>query len=394
MLERHIAALGLVIAVHGGIARAQGEAQRPPQNVGPRENIAEVGDASFASRSSGTPGLPPEALKLRAAPILGTLPKGYAHPKAKSGADEQKIDPAKARATSPESESSESDTEKLSESDKERVASERSDQLDKFQQVFNQATKIFGGEHTVISPLFYYSGDISGRLQTTGKYQAGVSATLLLPLFGAGGGHGADWWPVVTSEDKSKIYDGFLRELEQYRKVVATVQSTDWKGPLELKLDAHALAVAKQLLCQEEIDIGVNKDEIARFCRPEGDAEAAVTAQEAVTKKLSGDLGVLVPKRHRLLLGPALAIPLTENPLNIFQYGAAVEVGGDDFRIIATGGMVGRYDRSSEDYKGVFFAGWYVGLALSGEIGDRLFHFFNGGSELMAQLAKAKSDPK
>jgi hypothetical protein len=354
------------------------------------QEVAASADAGASKATETSVGerkvLSPNWFKILAAPILEGTPRPSAPPPA-----DKKAQPASAtREEAPPAC-------KPATTDADTFAVTKSEQLDKFQKVFDGATKLFGDEHTIISPLFYYSGDIEGRLQAGGKYQAGISATLLLPLLGFGGGRGADWWPVVTTDDGSKIYESFLKELKQYQDAVDNVQTvSEMKVDLQWKLDAHTLALAKQLICHEDLyPTGFKKEWIDALCGSSNDANAAADSKREAVKTtaeaIKTGVAPLVPKRHLLLLGPSLSIPLTKNPLNIFQYGAAVEVGRGDFRLIATGGLVGRYDRAGDDYKSVFVAGWYAGLALSGQIGDRLFHLFNGGSELLAQLAKAKN---
>jgi hypothetical protein len=268
----------------------------------------------------------------------------------------------------------------------EQAVVEASQQLDKFQKVFEQATKIFGSEHTIITPSFFLATDIKGRLNPTEKHMAGLSAVLLLPLVGAGGGHGLDWWPVVTTEDATQIYKDFLGELKKYEEVTknATTLPDDVRTVLNAKWDAQRLAAAAQLFCQEDIDWPASlKDKIAALCGGKaGDADIANLVTAAPTSEIA-------PRRHNLLLGPSLGIPLTKNPVDLFQVGGALEFGGESVRLVLTGGFVGRYQGAT--YRDIFAAGWFVGLALSGEIGDKLFHYFNGGSDLMAQLARVKT---
>lgn len=292
------------------------------------------------------------------------------------------------------------------------------DQLNKFKSIYNSATKIFGDEHTVISPSFFYATDLKGRLGAVGSHQGGVSAVLLVPLWGLGGGHGSDWWPVIVSSDETKIYQSFLDEVAQYQaaktnapadiqnaKTVATQfkTGTAWDK-------TQQIAVARQLFCQEEVDptptfsSSTLYHAIKVFCQsfsatpslateqPTATAAAAktVAATTTVTDELdkqvkNGQMNALVPRRQNLLFGPSLGIPLTNNPTDIFQLGASAEIGGGDLRFMASGGLVGRY--SGPTYKDIFAAGWFVGIALSGELGDELFHYFNGGSNLMSQLA-------
>lgn len=281
------------------------------------------------------------------------------------------------------------------------------DQLNKFKSIFNSATKIFGDEHTVISPSFFYATDLNGRLGATGSHQGGLSAVLMVPLWGLGGGHGSDWWPVIVSSDETKIYQSFLDRVSQYQLAAADipkdVQNAKTIGAMANTGtawdDVQNLAVARQLFCQEEVDptpvfsSSELSSAIKLFCKSLSTTSLATTEQapatkaatNTVTRALKEQKNALVPRRQNLLFGPSLGIPLTKNPTDIFQFGASAEVGGDSFRFMASGGLIGKY--SGPTYKDMFAAGWFVGIALSGEMGDELFHYFNGGSNLMSQLA-------
>ena len=166
------------------------------------------------------------------------------------------------------------------------------------------------------------------------------------------------------------------------------------KAIANTKWNIQTLMVAKQLFCQENIDPDLPasaQTAIKSLCAgtlPTTFANSTPSPEQqtvinTVTKPVEAD--ALVPKRHNVLLGPSLGIPLTKNPTDIFQLGASAEIGGKSFRVMASGGLVGRY--SGPTYKDIFAAGWFVGVALSGEMGDELFHYFNGGSNLMTQLA-------
>jgi hypothetical protein len=251
---------------------------------------------------------------------------------------------------------------------------------------------------------------------------------LMLPLIGAGGNHGVDWWPVVATADEAKVYQMFLDQLNQYQQALPNVESLSSKvaAVKATKWDLRRLKVAVQLFCEEDLDpelLSVTQTQIDTLCKnkknitsssldlvppptspasPASSAAPAPAAQSSSTPPLkpedareiadavkSADPSTLVPRRHNFLLGPALGIPITNNPTDIFQLGAAAEMGDDAFRIMATGGFVGRYQGGT--LKDIFGAGWFVGVALSGEIGDEVFHYFNGGSNLLAQLAQVKS---
>lgn len=286
--------------------------------------------------------------------------------------------------------------------DAEDAVAQSSEQLDKFHQLYEDATKIFGKEHTVISPSFFVATDIKGRLNATLKHETGLSATLMLPLVGAGGGHDVDWWPVLASSDETRIYQAFLAQLAQFQQAEANMKQLT--GNIDIvahtKWNVQNLLLAKQLFCQENVDPDLPqqaRDAIDKLCAdprfttmtsldPTPEQQIVIDAVSQGNRS-----GVIELKRHNFLIGPSLGIPLTKNPTDIFELGLSAEMGNDNFRMMATGGLVGRYQGAT--YRDIFAAGWFVGLALSGQIGDDVFHYFNGGSNLMSQLAKIKNDP-
>jgi hypothetical protein len=289
----------------------------------------------------------------------------------------------------------------------EDAATQSSQQLDKFQQVYEDATKIFGAEHTVISPSFFVATDIQGRLNATDKHETGLSATLLLPLFGAGGGHGADWWPVLASSDEAQIYQTFLQQLDQYQQAEANVAALGGEidAIAHTKWNVQKLLVAKQLFCQEQLDpelppaataaiknlcAGTLATTITPTMTAAGISMDPTPEQQLVINAVSSS-GAVKLQRHNFLIGPSLGIPLTQNPTDIFQLGGSAEIGGEPFRFMVNGGLVGRYQGAT--MKDVLAAGWFVGFALSGQLGDELFHYFNGGSDLLNQLAQIKNNP-
>lgn len=343
--------------------------------------------------------LPPEVIKALIAPVMA--PTALAMPTPTKTAQAKDM---MAEAAADKSAVDKTATD-LAEATNNAAALQASEQLDKFQKVFEQATKIFGSEHTVITPSFFYATDRYGRLNPTDKHLAGISAVLLLPLFGLGGGHGSDWWPVVASGDETQIYNAFLNQLGQYQEALtnATTLPSNVSDVLQKKWDTQNLLFAKQVFCQEEMDPDLPPEaqaaiknlcqsSISDFVKKAADqkkADPKTDLKKLVSDAVTTNKDAIAPKRHNLLIGPSFGVPLTKSPIDIFQLGASAELGGDAVRIVATGGLVGRYQGAT--YKDVFAAGWFVGLALSGEIGDKLFHYFNGGSNLMAQLAQIKS---
>jgi len=329
-------------------------------------------------------------------------------------------------------------------------------QTDQFQNLYQNARRIFGGEHLIISPSFYVSHDLGGRLDPTNKIAAGISGVLLLPLWGVGEGRSGDWWPVVTTQDATTVYQAYLNQLAQYKnlsnQVTGDVGSV--KAIYDTKWTLQTLLAAKEIFCKDDVDWPTSaKDAIQKLC--DGSASSLTCAEQtsvvnavipnagpaqcpAGTASASSSLGsggtsnagsaipgtangtiapipdvapasgsgnstgtgsgtgesggllpISAPSSHNFLIGPAVAIPVTKNPIDIFQYGGAIQFGNDAFHMIVDGGMVGRYQGTN--YKQIFAAGWFAGIALSGEIGDELFHYISGASGLLSELAQLKS---
>ncbi|MEY4510288.1 MAG: hypothetical protein RLZZ450_2410, partial [Pseudomonadota bacterium] len=90
-----------------------------------------------------------------------------------------------------------------------------------------------------------------------------------------------------------------------------------------------------------------------------------------------------VTRRHPFLLGPAVGIPVTESPGKTLLLGALMEIQIPHFvRFGLSYGVQVEYDH-------VFGPpGWFTGLALSGELGDDLFHLLNGGLSAARAVTK------
>jgi len=375
-----------VVSTAARLASAQGPTPPAPP-APPTSPVPPVAETTPSSPSIAAPvvqqtsqaPLPPEVIKAMVAPVRGPKAVQVA-PSAAAGTPQSSVKANKAALTADKVQGNEAANDANSE-----ALIQSSQQLDKFQKIFDQATKIFGSEHTIITPSFFYATDIKGRLDASAKHMAGLSAVLLLPLVGVGGGHGVDWWPVVTSEDATQIYKDFLDQLKQYQDAEAHASTlrSDVREVLNTKWNAQRLSAAKQIFCQEDVEWPANvRDEIAKLC-------GGAAVDDKVANLVTESSSTLVPRRHNLLVGPSMGIPLTKNPIDVFQLGGAIEVGGEPMRFVLTGGLVGRYQGAT--YKDIFAAGWFVGVALSGEIGDKLFHYFNGGSDLMAQLARVNT---
>jgi|GEM_PF-5623305 len=85
-------------------------------------------------------------------------------------------------------------------------------------------------------------------------------------------------------------------------------------------------------------------------------------------------------KRHNILLGPAIGIPVTEDPTSKILVGGLLELGVSEFRFGISGGFQIDYSQVTQD------PGWFTGLAVSGAFGDDLFHLLNDGSKAAASL--------
>jgi hypothetical protein len=86
-------------------------------------------------------------------------------------------------------------------------------------------------------------------------------------------------------------------------------------------------------------------------------------------------------KRHNYLIGPAVGFPMTN--VDEWLYGLGLEVGAPALRATIIGGFRSTYTNRWV----VAPLGWFVGIGISGEFADDLFHLANGGLKAARTLS-------
>jgi len=309
--------------------------------------------------------------------------------------------------------------------------------LNKVAKLYDGVQRAVGSEHVLLT-LAAYAGERGHATQVT----AGVAGMVTLPLLGMGGSHGlADWYPVLDTHDSSAAFAKFSEKVGDYVELVDNVNSLSANHPSFKVLFKAAVTMARQAddadakewqsaralkLCLEDIAkvLGhgseVVADDALRWANEEEIAEGtpakpiidectkvikAVKNDVAKAKTAANQVGEGFQKlkdllskyratatadrtlttRHNLLFGPSIGIPMTSDPTDLLLAGGLLELGaGRFFRLAATGGIQFEYGDPGKT------PGWFAGLALSGELGDDLFHLINGG---LAGARKVAAQP-
>lgn len=300
--------------------------------------------------------------------------------------------------------------------------------LDKIRRTYQEARKRLGGEHVLLTATVYASRTCSDNVAfyfdkdcLKAEWSGGVAGLVALPLWGLGGGHGSDWYPVLHTEEESRTFETFERRVRNLAatsptleallqgKVVDVSDSSLEQLSRELLETVNALTrrainddasyyeaaialsgcVQKVLLAGEDVQLTVPsgfEDALAAIAGSDlkTECEKALGAVKLTDRiKKARDLvreyfklvGIGEARgslsRHNFLIGPAVGFPVTENPTNIALWGVAAEAGArDSLRLGVAGGFVAAYEAPLAPMQGVF-----VGLSLSGEYGDDLVHF-------------------
>src|SRR5688500_3380173 len=113
--------------------------------------------------------------------------------------------------------------------------------LERLTKLYEVAQRAVGGEHIMLTATLYV-----GELQPErAVLEGGAAGLITLPLFGAGSGHGADWYPVLATEDSSDAFRRFQAEIERYTGLVEAVAQADQEQAF------RALVEAARLLARE-----------------------------------------------------------------------------------------------------------------------------------------------
>lgn len=275
--------------------------------------------------------------------------------------------------------------------------------LQEAEKLYGTVRKLVGGEHVLLTAAAYVGQSCTeGFLQNCGTVQAGAAAVVSVPLLGVGGGHGADWYPTLQSEDSEKAFERFSNQVRRYVSLIDNAQALE--SPKDSREAFETLRGAALTMLRETDDLDPSYYETARAlleCIEAGESKnfnltdcgglvATIKTPDEYRKQLETLKSKLStyfdkiskegpPKRHNLLLGPSLGVPVTSDPTDLVLVGAHAEFAYRALRIGVSGGLQVSY----VDPFGP--PGWYAGLAISGELGDDLLHFANGG------LAAARS---
>jgi hypothetical protein len=288
--------------------------------------------------------------------------------------------------------------------------------------MYDLARSAFGGQHVVVAPLVF-----GGRRCTSGTdiyrncpavSHGGIAGIVVVPLIGAGGGHSFELWPRVQTDD---VADGFYQFDKQFRllrdKLTGPLglpdasQASDDVLLQRFNTLAPALdSVLARLSSSEGHSYYAEDMEKMRTCLalltsapvlpaapPTGPPRAPPTPAESCQAGMSHDgkpaawtmaqklsylnqlwqqYDLLVDAepigRHNLLIGPLAGVSITDKAGDLL-YGAGLEAGWKSaFRFTAAVGW-----RSSMSGEHLYLAnmdrvGWWVGIGLSGQLGDEL----------------------
>ncbi|MEY4507996.1 MAG: hypothetical protein RLZZ450_118, partial [Pseudomonadota bacterium] len=126
-------------------------------------------------------------------------------------------------------------------------------QLDQVRELYDVARKALGAEHVILSATAYLGKRCAkGWFKGCDKdLHAGVAGLISVPLLGAGGGHGGDWYPVLQTEDGARAFARFQRQVQEYVALADGIDSLSEPKAREL---ARALEKAAKALIDQAAD--------------------------------------------------------------------------------------------------------------------------------------------
>jgi hypothetical protein len=307
---------------------------------------------------------------------------------------------------------------------------------------YDAAQSLLGAQHVLISPALFAGKRCADGNNvfscSTVESRGGIAGLVLVPLFGAGGGHGADWWPAIETDD---VADGFYRFDKNFRRL-RDVVANKLELPDAQKESDQVLAKRFNLLAgvfesllkriqgnagdgyyhSEADQLKACLDAISRapvlprqavpaqppnldpqqYCA--AGARAGTTPQGWTAldklKLLDGlwrEYDLLVdatpPARHVFLIGPLAGLSITDK-FGDLLYGAGLELGWkDSIRFTLSGGLRSSM-RGSVNSGNFDTVGWWAGLGLSGQIGDQLINSILGAQQLLGAPSSASSGAK
>lgn len=270
---------------------------------------------------------------------------------------------------------------------------------------FTKARELFGERHVSLFPMFYAGRgceDKSNALFASEKCptmsQSGLAGVIFIPLLGAGGGHGADWWPVLNTEDEGQAFKTFEDRVD---RLLTAMESLASKGSVNETHYQLLAAVVKDIVNRDVVQQSYSSEESETLEKELNETTSSATTRSACDPKCRlselktlwekyrlRSKGDLYKRRHNFLLGPSYGLPLTEDVTRVYLLGVTAEVGGSAWGVSANAGLRYQFDAGFpiKDAQG-----WYVGLGLSGELTDDLLDLFNGATTAAAKLKGASN---
>lgn len=298
--------------------------------------------------------------------------------------------------------------------------------------MYDLARNVVGNQHVVVAPVVFAgnrcaTGTNVFNCSTPVVGQGGVAGVVIVPLFGFGGNHGVDFWPRVQTDTVGDGFRQFDRSYQRLREAVA--------GPLGLPPEdlASGAALAKRFqvraqafgdllsrlvdtdayyyediqrlnACLDVLRAGpvitgepsTNTPAPAQSCA-DGIARGGQSRGWTIKQKLKylDDLwkqyDLLVQEspvsRHNLLVGPLGGVSITDKFGDIL-YGAGLEAGCKKWlRVTAAAGfrssMHGSVKSANFDTVGL-----WVGIGLSGQLGDQLIDGILGVHQIFASATR------
>ena len=253
-----------------------------------------------------------------------------------------------------------------------------------------------------------------------GAWSGGMATLVGVPLVGVGGGHGLDWYPVLHTERESHAFETFEAHARHFQRVLERL--TRLEAPANHVRDLHTelLSMVERLTARPQQDDATFAQTasslyqcVRHILRPTAEPmlTRAVGASAlddsrlitgchrsfALLRGLAADampmrrLALAVDRvreyfsildgahlgeisRHNLLLVPTLGMSLSHAMSQGLMWGLLLELGWrHGLRLGVGGGFVAQHDKPLAPLSGA-----YLGISLSGEIADDLFHLVEG----------------
>jgi len=316
--------------------------------------------------------------------------------------------------------------------------------LDKLRGLYDTAAGLLGKQHVVVTPVVFAGKRCTDGTNvfscTTIENHGGIAGLVIMPLFGAGGGHGADFWPVIETDDVAAEFYRFDKQFRRLRDLVSKqlVLPDDQKAPPEvlqkrfdslasafdslLKRDSqqdkyYAPDVKRLQDCFAAVvsapvagddpstpsdDPSKPKKTPANFCS-DGMARAGKAGGWTLRQKLQlldalwheHDLLVdaVPPARHNFLIGPLAGVSITDRFGDIL-YGGGFELGWKQYLRATLSGGLRSSMHGKVEYGTMDRVGWWIGIGLSGQLGDQFVNGVIGAERVLGGNNATTSETK